>query len=458
MSVSELKAKLIPGSRVFLSGIGGVSMSSLAEMLVDRGMAVSGSDMKESSVVAQLRSRGITVYVGQKGENINQAQPQFIVRTAAVHDDNPEIMAARAMGIPVFERAEALGALMEDYTHALCIAGTHGKTTTTSMATHITMEAGLDPTIMIGGTLPLLGSTYRIGSGDTMVAESCEYCNSFLSFRPTVAVILNIEEDHLDFFKDLEHIQRSFRQFAQLVPDDGCVVANADDANTMNALAGIDRKVVTFSLEGQADYTAGGLRFEEGMGRFELIERGRSICSVALTVPGRHNVANALAAAAAARFMGIAPEVIAAGLGSYVSADRRFQPRGQYNGADIYDDYAHHPGELQALFSTARLLGYERIICAFQPHTYTRTIACFDGFTQVLTQPDIAVLMEIFPAREENLTGISSRDLCRQIPGSIYCSTLEETEQTLRHLARPGDLILTAGAGELNLVAGRLAE
>ncbi len=457
MSVSELKEKLRPGCRAHLVGVGGVSMFPLAEMLLRRGVAVSGSDLRDSAALEQLRRQGAPVYVGQRAEQI--AGAELVIRTAAAHEDNPEIAAARAAGIPVYERAQALGALMTDYTHALCVSGTHGKTTTTSMCTHIVMEAELDPTIMIGGNLPLLGAGYRIGHGDTAVFESCEYCNSFLSFRPTVAVVLNIEEDHMDFFHDLEEIERSFRAFARLVPEgEGAVVANADNANTMRALAGLDRRVITFGLDRPADVTARGLSWEHGMARFTVVSHGEALCDVALSVPGRHNVLNALAAAAAAQAMGIAPEAIARGLAQFHGAERRFEYRGTCNGAQVYDDYAHHPGELHTLFDTAGAMGYRRILCAFQPHTYTRTIAFFDGFVQELSRPDVTVLMEIFPARETNETGISSRDLAARIPGARYCATLEETEAALRGLAQPGDLILTVGAGELNRVAGWLTQ
>lgn len=450
--VSELKAMLKPGCRAHLVGVGGVSMYPLAEMLLSRGVLVSGSDMRDSDHLAHLRSQGVTIYLGHFPENIQGAG--LVIRTAAVHDDNPEIAAARAAGIPVFERAQALGALMSDYRHALCVSGTHGKTTTTSMCTHIVMEAGLDPTIMIGGDLPLLGCGYRIGQRDTIVLESCEYCNSFLSFRPTVAVVLNVEEDHMDFFRDLGEIQQSFRTFAGLVPENGWVVYNADDPNTVQALQGIDRQAVTFGLDCPAQFTAQNLIYQQGMARFDLVERGQYVCHIRLAVPGRHNVLNALAAAAAARCMGIDGATIAAGLAQYSGAGRRFEYRGTCNGAKVYDDYAHHPGELSTLLTTAKTLGYKRVICAFQPHTYTRTIACFDGFVQQLSRADKVVLMEIFPARETNTTGISSKDLAEKIPGALYCATLEETASALRALAQPGDLILTVGAGELNRVAG----
>lgn len=454
MSVSQLKAMLRPGCRAHLVGVGGVSMFPLAEMLLHRGIVVSGSDARESDHVAQLRAQGVPVTIGHLPQSVQGAD--LVIRTAAVHDDNPEIAAARSAGIPVFERAEALGALMSDYDHALCVAGTHGKTTTTSMCAHIALEARLNPSIMIGGNLPVLGSGYRIGGRDTFVLEACEYCNSFLSFRPTVAVILNVEEDHMDFFHSLEEIQASFRTFAELVPEDGCVVANADHPTTMATLYGLERNLITFGLEQPARVTARNLLFEAGLPQFDIICDGSFLCHVELSVPGRHNVMNALAAAAACWFTGVSGAAIAAGLNAYRGAERRFEYRGEVNGAKVYDDYAHHPGELHTLFSMAETLPHNRILCAFQPHTYSRTEAFFDGFVEELSRPDRTVLMEIFPARETNATGISSRDLAERIPGAVYCATLEETEQALRSLAQPGDLVLTVGAGELNRVAGWL--
>ncbi len=455
MAEANIHDYIAPGRRAHLAGIGGVSMSPLAEVLHKMGMVITGSDMHESATVDHLRSLGIPVSIGHRAENVGDAE--LVIRTAAIHDDNPEIAAARARGIPVFERAQAWGSIMRGYKNALCISGTHGKTTTTSMCTHIIMAAQLDPTVMIGGTLPLLGSGYRVGHGDTIILESCEYCNSFLSFFPTVAVILNIEADHLDFFKDLEDVEHSFRAFADRVPENGLIVANADDANTMHTLEGEKRPVLTFGLE-QGDVHAANLAWHNGLPSFDVIYRGEVFTHVELRVPGEHNVKNALAAAAASIALAVSPQAVSEGLNAFRGAGRRFEHKGTFHGAEIYDDYAHHPGELQALLSAARALGYERIICAFQPHTYTRTHALFDDFVEVLKEPDLTILAEIFAAREVNELGISSKDLAQRIPGSEYYSTLPEVTQRLRELARPGDLILTVGAGDIYTVGEALAK
>ena len=447
MDLTKLRETLKPGCHAHLVGIGGVSMAPLAEVLHGMGVSVSGSDMKESSTVTHLRGLGIQIVIGHFASSVEGAD--LVVRTAAVHDENPEIAGARAAGIPVYERAEAWGALMCDYQHALCISGTHGKTTTTSMCTHIAMAARMDPTIMIGGTLPLLHAGHRVGKGDTIILESCEYCNSFLSFRPTTAVILDIEADHLDFFKDLEDVEHSFRRFAELVPGDGAVVANADDENTMVTLKGLDRHIITYGMGDYADIYCENLEFINGVGRFDLMERGTKLVHVELTIPGRHNVSNALAAAAASLTIGVEPAAIAAGLNAFQGAERRFQFKGEYHGAKIYDDYAHHPGELHVLLETAKSLGYRRLICAFQPHTYTRTQALFDDFVRELGEADITLLAEIYAAREKNTIGISSKDIAAKIPGSEYYATLPELAQRLKELAQPGDLILTVGAGDI---------
>ena len=401
---------LVPGKRAHLVGIGGVSMCPLAEVLAGEGLLVQGSDMTESESVKRLRSKGIAVAVGHNAENLGDCD--FVIRTAAVHDGNPEIAGAVARGIPVYERAQAWGALMRRYKNALCVSGTHGKTTTTSMCTHIFMAAQQDP---------------------------------------TVAVILNVEADHLDFFKDLDDIRHSFRTFAELVPENtGHVVANYDNDSTRQALRGLDRPLFWFSLHNpEADCHAANITWEKGLPSFDIVIRGEVYARVKLKVGGEHNICNALAAASAAYVLGLPGSAVKAGLSGFTGAGRRFEYKGEYRGAMLYDDYAHHPDELHALLTMARGLGYQRLIVAFQPHTYSRTVKLFDRFVEELKLADVAVLAEIYAAREQNTMGISSADLSRNIPGSVYCSTLDKVTAQLRELARPGDLILTVGAGDI---------
>lgn len=448
---------LVPGIKGHLIGIGGVSMSPLAEVLKDMGLEICGSDMNESEKTEHLRSLGIKVNIGHRPENIDE-DVSFIVRTAAVHDDNPEIMAAKMRGLPVFERTQAWGAIMRDYKNALCISGTHGKTTTTSMSTHILMAAQRDPTVMIGGTLPLLQAGHRVGKGDTIVMESCEYYNSFHSFTPTIAVILNIEADHLDFFKDLEDVKASFRKFASQVPEYGYIVANADDENTMDALKSLNREIVTFGLSDNADVYAENIERKGAQTEFDIMHKGALFTHVSLRVPGLHNVKNALAAAAAAICLGIDSTSVSYGLAGFTGAGRRFEFKGKFNGADVYDDYAHHPGELKALLDAVEPLGYNRTIVVFQPHTYSRTKALFDDFVAQLSRPDLTYLADIYAARESNTLGVSSADLAEKIPGAVYLGSFEELEKSLKATASPGDIILTVGAGDVYKLGEHLVE
>ena len=453
----DIKTFFKPGTRVHLAGIGGVSMCPLAEVLAGMGLQVQGSDMSESDTVRQLRAQGIPVAVGHSAENLKDCA--LVIRTAAIHDDNPEIAGAIARGIPVYERAQAWGAIMQHYQNAVCISGTHGKTTTTSMATHIFMAAQADPTVMIGGTLPLLHSGYRVGRGDTIILESCEYCNSFLNFFPTVAVILNVEADHLDFFKDLADIEHSFHAFADLVPQRGYIISNADDPGAREAVKGLSHPVFTFGIaDPDADCTAHNVAFHDGCPTFDVVIRGETYAHVELHIAGRHNILNSLAAASAAYVLGIPGSAVEEGLATFHGAGRRFERKGTFHGADVFDDYAHHPAELHSLLTTAQSMGYERVICAFQPHTYTRTKALFDDFVRELQLPDVTILAEIYAAREKNDIGISSQDLAAKIPGAVYCSTLDQVADQLAELARPGDLILTVGAGDIFRAGEKLLE
>lgn len=430
-----------PGKRVHLVGIGGVSMRPLGLVLQGMGLIVSGSDMNSSVSTDELIAQGIRVDIGHRAENIIGAD--CIIRTAAVHNDNPEIAGARAAGIPVFERAQAWGIIMRAYKNAICISGTHGKTTTTSMVAHILMAAQADPTVMIGGYLPLLHAGHRVGSGDTILLESCEYCDSFLNFFPSLAVILNIEADHLDYFKDLQDVEKSFHKFAELSTNG--ILANGDDKNTVDALAGLG--YISFGFGSGNRIHAADISTD--WRSFDVICDGEKYCHFELPVHGHHNAMNALAAAGVAWIMGIPGAAAEQGLSTFHGAGRRMEFKGSYHGADIYDDYAHHPGELAATIDAVRTMGYKRVIFAFQPHTYTRTKALFDDFIQQLRRPDIVVLAEIYAARERNTIGISSRDLLEHIPNGIYCATLPQVTQTLSELAQPGDVILTVGAGDI---------
>ena len=442
---------------VHFIGCGGSGTYPLIQILHSRGLTISGSDVEETKITKAERAMGVTVYLEHDAAHLGDAQ--LVVYSAAIHDENPELKAARARGIPAVERSVMLGYVSRMYSHSVCVSGTHGKTTTTSMATHIFMAAQADPTVMIGGTLPMLHAGYRVGKGNTIILESCEYCNSFLNFFPTVAVILNVGEDHLDFFKDLKDIEHSFHAFADLVPQRGYVIANADDQGARDAVAGLSHPVFTFSLADRtADCYARDVAFFDGCASFDVMIHGELYAHVDLHIPGKHNILNALAAASAAYVLGIPGQAVTLGLEDFHGAGRRFEHKGSYHGAAVYDDYAHHPAELHALLTTARSMGYDRVICAFQPHTYTRTKALFDDFVRELQLPDVTVLAEIYAAREQNVLGISSRDLAEKIPGAIYCSTLDKVADTLASLARPGDLILTVGAGDIFRAGEKLLE
>lgn len=455
VQVNDFFQYMKSGMHGHLVGIGGVSMSPLVRVFSDMGIKVSGSDISDGEAVQALRADGIQVFTGHREENVEGAD--FVVRTAAARDDNPEIQRAHQLNIPVFERTQAWGAIMRGYKNALCIAGTHGKTTTTSMLTHIFMTAEKDPTVMIGGTLPLIGSGYRVGGGDVIILESCEYYNSYHNFSPTTAIILNVDADHLDFFGNLENIKASFRTFAELVPQDGWVVINADDENTVSAMQGIDRQVVTFGLSGGADMCAVDISYGKTTS-FTAVFRGSEYARITLRVGGRHNVYNALAACAAACVNNISGSAARDGLVTFEGAGRRAERKGSFGGVDVYDDYAHHPSELHALLDMAKGMGYERILCVFQPHTFSRTKALFDDFLRELSIPDKVFLAEIYAAREKNTIGISSKDLADRLPQAVFAADFDRLADMVRAEARPGDVVITVGAGDIYKVGEKLVE
>ena len=455
MSSEEFGRYLKNSKRCHMVGIGGVSMSPLAEILHDMGNEVTGSDICENTAVEDLRELGIKITIGHVAESIEGAD--YVVRTAAAREDNAEIKAAREQGIAVFERAEAWGYIMRGYKEAICISGVHGKTTTTSMVSHILLEAKVDPTIMIGGTLPVIESGCHVGKGDIIVLESCEYYNSFHNFHPTVAVVLNIDADHLDFFKNIDGIKDSFEKFASLAPSDGHIVCNGDDENTMQAMRRLGRELVTF---GFGEKTVDNLTETSVRGvnvvtsgktpSMDVIYNGKQICKIRLRIPGVHNLKNALAATAACLTIGISPETIERGLYNYTGVGRRFEYKGNCNGADVYDDYAHHPQELSALLdAVATIDSYKRVILAFQPHTFSRTKALFSEFVEQLKRPDIVYLSEIYAARESNEVCISSSDLAAKVKGAKNISNFQDLTTEIKSIAQSGDIILTVGAGDI---------
>lgn len=439
---------LQPGKQVHLVGIGGVSMRPLGLVLKEMGLIVTGSDRSSTKSTDELLAKGIPVRFGHYAENIEGAC--CVIRTAAVHDDNPEIMAAREAGIPVFERAQAWGCIMRDYKNAVCVAGTHGKTSTTSMIAHVLMAGETDPTIVIGGHLDLINACHRIGQGDTIVMESCEFCDSFLNFSPSLAVILNVDADHLDYFKTMDGVKRSFREFATLSSNG--ILANGDDDNTVDTLAGLD--YVSFGFGEHNRVRA--VNVSANWRSFDVVCDGELYCHLDLNVFGRHNTENALAAAGAAWMLGLPGQAVVDGLATFRGARRRMEYRGTINGADFFDDFGHHPMELATTLDTVATMGYKRVILAFQPYTYTRTKDLFEEFIEQLKRPDVLVISDILGARETDTLGLHSTQIQERIPGSYYCPGLADVAEKLKELAQPGDLIYTSGCGNLDVAMDML--
>jgi len=434
-------------SNVHFIGIGGISMSAIAKVLIHGKVKVSGSDSSESKTTRELESLGAQISIGHSADNIKN--PDLVVYTAAVKDDNPELARARELGIETVARAEMLGRIMKNYKRAISVAGTHGKTTTTSMMTYILMKACLDPTVMVGGELDIIDGNFRIGKGDCFITESCEYCRSFLSFFPTIAMVLNVEEDHLDYYRDLDDIKTAFTDFVSLVPEDGILTVCADSRNTMDCLSKAKARPITYGFE-NGEYRAGNLEFDDfGYPTFDVIQNGEMLARVTLGVVGRHNVLNALACFATARAMGIDIKAIEEGLEAFSGTKRRFEKKGYCNGALIVDDYAHHPTEIEATFASVKKIKHNTVWCIFQPHTYTRTKALFDDFVKVLSRVDRVILTDIYAAREKDTGEVSSRDLAEKIPGAVYFSGFDKISAYIKNRAVRGDIILTMGAGNV---------
>lgn len=446
---------------VHFIGIGGISMSGLAEILMQEGFRVSGSDSKESDLTKKLCTDGATIYLGQQASNIKEGI-DVVVYTAAVHEDNPELMAARQQNLPVLSRAELLGQLMRNYQCAINVSGTHGKTTTTSMLAHILLEAEVDPTITVGGILPSIGGNIRVGKNDYFLAEACEYTNSFLSFFPTHSIILNIKADHLDFFKDLDDIRHSFHLFAQKTPQEGVLIINSEIENLSYITEGLPCPVLTFGKDETSDYYPANITYNEtGFPGFDVIHHGQTLGHIQLSVPGEHNVLNALAATALCLNLNLSFETIQKGLQAFTGTNRRFQIKGNIHGITIVDDYAHHPDEIAATLKAAQSYPHKHLWCVFQPHTYTRTKALFDDFAQALSKAEHVVLADIYSAgRETNDLGVSSQQLSNAISElgtpSYYFPSFDEIETFLLQNCESGDLILTMGAGDIFKVGEEL--
>ena len=436
-------------------GIGGSGMCPMAEILHHKGFQLTGSDINESDTLERIKGYGIPVAMGHKAENIGDAE--CVVYTAACKADNPELVAAREKGVPTLERSVMLGMLTEKFKRPVAVSGTHGKTTTTAMLTEVLIDGGLDPSAIIGGKLPMLGANSRVGRSETIVVEACEYVDTFLQLHPAVSVILNIDADHLDYFKTVDNIVKSFHQFGEQTSQ--LVVVNGDNAKAMESVKGLQAKIVTFGMKDTNDYYPTEMNEEDtACEDFTLTYHGEKLGRVNLSVPGEHNMMNAVAAAAAAHCLGVAPEVICSTLGKFTGVHRRFEVLGKFEGVTVADDFAHHPTELTAVLTSAMRMGYHAVWAVFQPHTYSRTYNLLEDFAQALSIPDHLVMTEILAVREENKWGIHTSDLAAKVPGSVWFDSFEKIADYVMEQAQPGDLILTLGGGDIYKCANLIVE
>jgi len=435
-------------------GIGGVGVSAIAEILLARGYHVSGSDMKQSDLTDRLAEDGVKVYIGHHASNVEDAD--LIVYSAAIAEENPEVIRAREKNIPLASRAEILGVLMDDFRNSIAISGTHGKTTTTSMVSLILEHAKLEPTILVGGNLAEIGGNVKVGSGEYFVTEACEYRDSFLELRPRIEVILNIDSDHLDYFEDIHHIVRSFDRFAKNVPEDGKVIAYDANPFVHQVIKDIPG-AITYGYNENCTYHIADVVFDEnGMPEFNVHYQGEDLGRVKLSMPGEHNILNAVGAFACCHQLGVDPQVIIETLDKFTGTQRRFDIQGTTkDGVKIVDDYAHHPTEIKATLSAAGNIPHNKLWCLFQPHTYTRTLALFNEFAESFEDADVLVLAKIYAAREKDIYKVSSQGLAEEIMKKYpdrevyYFDTLEEIAEYVKQHAVPNDLVITMGAGDI---------
>ena len=427
-------------------GIGGSGMFPMVQILHSEGFYITGSDNNETETTKIERKMGIPVTLGQAAENIEGAD--LIVYTAAIMADNPELIAAKASGVPCLERSDMLGLLTRRYGKAVCVAGTHGKTTTSAMIAQTLLEGGFDPSAFIGGKVKALGGSGRAGKSDIFVVEACEFVDTFLKLSNDISVILNIDNDHLDYFGTIENSIKSFRKFAS--NSTGPVIVNGDDANTMKAVEGLDKEIITFGWSSKNDYYAENVRFLGGAkSGYTLMRHGEAICEIRLSIPGKHNILNSMACAAVCLYLGMNPEEMAEHIDKFPGAGRRFEILGEVNGVTIADDYAHHPTEIAATLKAAKEMDFHEVWAVFQPFTYSRTALLMDDFVTALSVADHVVMSEIMGSREKNTYNVYTKDLAEKIPGSVWFNTFQEmADYTMSHAA-PGDLVITLGCGDV---------
>lgn len=427
-------------------GIGGSGMFPMVQILHSEGFYITGSDNNETETTKIERKMGIPVTLGQAAKNIEGAD--LIVYTAAIMSDNPELIAAKASGVPCLERSDMLGLLTRRYSKAVCVAGTHGKTTTSAMIAQTLLEGGFDPSAFIGGKVKALGGSGRAGKSDIFVVEACEFVDTFLKLSNDISVILNIDNDHLDYFGSIENSIKSFRKFAS--NSTGPVIVNGDDANTMKAVEGLDKEIITFGWSNKNDYYAADVRFLGGAkSGYTLMHHGKAICEIRLSIPGKHNILNSMACAAVCLYLGMNPEEMAEHIDKFPGAGRRFEILGEVNGVTIADDYAHHPTEIAATLKAAKEMDFHEVWAVFQPFTYSRTALLMDDFVTALSVADHVVMSEIMGSREKNTYNVYTKDLAEKIPGSVWFNTFKEmADYTMSH-AKPGDLVITLGCGDV---------
>lgn len=427
-------------------GIGGSGMFPMVQILHNEGFYITGSDNNETETTKIERKMGIPVTLGQAAENIEGAD--LIVYTAAIMSDNPELIAAKASGVPCLERSEMLGLLSKRYSKAVCVAGTHGKTTTSGMIAQVLLESGKDPSAFIGGKVKALGGSGRAGKSDIFVVEACEFVDTFLKLSNDISIILNIDNDHLDYFGTIENSIKSFRKFAE--NNTGLLVVNGDDENTMKAVAGLDKEIITFGLDEKNDYYAKDIKKLGGAkSGYTLMHKGEKVADITLSIPGKHNIMNSMACAAVCLYLGVEPETMAENISKFPGAGRRFEVLGEVNGVTIADDYAHHPTELAATLRAAKEMDFGEVWAVFQPFTYSRTALLLDDFVTALSVADHVVMSEIMGSREKNTYNIYTKDLAEKIPGSVWFNTFDEMADYTMSNAKPGDLVITLGCGDV---------